>query len=125
MESREPEEMSMRNRQQTKTVTFRLYPEVKEKLEIDAEKAGLSVSGLVKFRACGEAAAVMPTKQKRIPANAHELRRIMGELGKIGSNLNQIARFINSTDSFDSEKISLKLIEHHMRKMRKALLRMV
>lgn len=109
----------------TTTITFRVPVEFKKRLDNDAAEAALSRNALINSRLFGTAADVLPTCQKRIPFDIELLRRILGQLGKIGSNLNQIARFINSTDSFDSEKISLNLIEHHMKEIRRTLLRMV
>jgi len=108
----------------TVTISFRLPVEFKIRLDEEAAEAALSRNALINYRLFGVAAAVLPTRQKRIPFDIELLRKILGQLGRIGSNLNQIARFINSTDSFDSEKISLKLIEYHMKEMRKTLLRM-
>lgn len=117
--------MKKERRQQTARVTVRMFPETKKQLEIEAGNVGLSASGLMKFRTFGEAAAIMPTKQKRIPADVEQLRKIMGELGRWGNNLNQISHHLNKSDGYDSEKISLKLIEHHLKKIRNAVLRAV
>ena len=109
----------------TTTITFRVPVEFKKRLDEDAAEAALSRNALINSRLFGSSADVLPTRQKRIPFDIELLRQILGQLGKVGSNLNQIARFINSTDSFDYEKNSLKLIEHYMKEMRKTLLRMV
>jgi len=117
--------MALSTQRETTTITFRVPVEFKKRLDDDAAEAALSRSALIISRVFGEAAGVLPTRQKRIPFDIELLRRILGQQGKIGSNLNQIARFVNSTDSFDSEKFSLKIIEHYMKEIRKTLLRMV
>lgn len=114
--------MEKSKRQQTEKITFRVLPEVKKQLEIDAEKVGLSVSGLVKFRTCGDAAALMPTKQKRLPSDMGMLRQILGKLGRIGGNVNQIAKRLNSTDDFRIEKREVDVLVYRVRQIRSDLL---
>ncbi len=115
--------MKKERRQQTERITIRVFPEVKEMLERDAEKAGLSLSGLLKFRACGEVASLMPTKQKRLPADLELLRQILGQLGKIGNNHNQIAHHLNQEKGFDMEKINFKVFGKRLGEIRIDLLR--
>lgn len=116
--------MKNENRQQTARVTVRMFPEVKKQLENEAANVGLSASGLMKFRTFGEAAAIMPTKQKVITPDLKLLRQVLGALGKWGNNLNQISHHLNKSEGYDSEKISLKLIEHNLKQIRKAVLSM-
>jgi antitoxin component of RelBE/YafQ-DinJ toxin-antitoxin module len=44
----------------------------------------------------------IPVRQRRLVA-AHELAAILGELGKIGSNLNQLARAANRYEFVDAQ----------------------
>ncbi len=113
--------MKDRNRQQTVVVTFRVTPEVKKMLEFDAEKSMLSLSGLIKYRVCGDAAYSMPTRQARIPADLEALRKLLGATNKVGSNINQIAKRMNSTDNYQIEKVRLKAIKYTLIEIKNSL----
>ncbi|HFC30374.1 MAG TPA: plasmid mobilization relaxosome protein MobC [Oceanospirillales bacterium] len=114
--------MNDKKRHQNARISIRLTKQIKDRLERDAEQAGLSLSGLVKFRTLGQAAAVLPTKQKRISADLKLLRQILGELGKIGSNQNQIARRLNSGNHTQIEKTGQQVIQWKLESIRKDIL---
>ena len=100
------------SRQQTARVTFRLIPELHQKLIHEAEAASLTVGSLVKSRLFGEAANIMKTKPARPATDIEELRKILGQLGKLGSNLNQIARSLNKNNSnFEQRELNRMRIE--------------
>jgi uncharacterized protein (DUF1778 family) len=115
--------MKNKSRQQTETITFRVFPEVKAMLEEKSANAGLSVSGYVRLLSCGESAGLMVTKQKRLPVDMELLRKILGALGKIGNNHNQIAHHLNQLKGFDMEKIHFKVVGHRLKEIRMDLLR--
>lgn len=54
-----------------------------------AEKAGLTVSSYARETLLG---APAPRQVRRPPVERKELARLLGELGKVGGNLNQIAK---------------------------------
>ncbi len=58
-----------------------------------AEKAGLTVSSYARQTLLG---APAPRQVRRPPVERRELVRLLGELGKVGGNLNQIAKAANS-----------------------------
>lgn len=66
-----------------------------ERVLIDtaAARAGLSVGAYLRTLALGKAG---PRAKRRPPIERTELARLLGELGKVGSNLNQIAHAYNS-----------------------------
>lgn len=64
-----------------------------------AEEAGLSVGAFLRLLALGDAGLRAVRKP---PVEKAELARILGQLGKIGSNVNQIARAVNSTRNLPS-----------------------
>ena len=115
--------MKDRNRQQTVVVTFRVTPEIKKMLEFDAEKSMLSLSGLIKYRTCGDAAYSMPTRQARIPADIEILRKLLGAINKVGSNINQIAKVMNSSGNYRIEKVKLKAIKYILIEIKNLLIR--
>ncbi len=72
---------------------FRASPGEKAAIEAAAERAGLSVGGYIR----GRALAVTETRAMRRPAvERAALAQLLGQLGKCGSNVNQIARVLNS-----------------------------
>jgi len=58
-----------------------------------ADEAGLSIAAYFRAAALGDAG---PRAQRRLPADHRLLRQILGHLGRVGNNLNQIARQLNS-----------------------------
>lgn len=59
-----------------------------------ADRAGLSVGAFLRALALGSAG---PRAVRRPPIERKELARLLGQLGKIGSNVNQLARAYNSS----------------------------
>ena len=97
--------------------------DLKERLVSDAERVGLSAGGLAKFRIFGEASAIMETKQKRLPESAHELRRISGHLGKIGSNINQMSHHLNARDDAKPELRALQSCSYRLGEIKTEVMR--
>ena len=58
-----------------------------------ADKAGLAAAAFLRAAAIGESG---PRAQRRVPVDSAALRQVLGHLGKAGSNLNQIARYLNT-----------------------------
>jgi hypothetical protein len=59
-----------------------------------AEQAGLSVGAFLRALALGDPG---PRAVRRPPVERKELARLLGEIGKIGSNVNQLARGFNAS----------------------------
>lgn len=80
-------------RQRNRRIDFRLteaeYAEVRRK----ADRAGYTVGAYVRATVLGSPG---PRAQRLPPTNKNELVRVRAAINKIGSNLNQIARAINS-----------------------------
>lgn len=86
----------MRSVQFTKTVAFRVSADTEKELAAVAERLGLSLGELARklvLEGVGRAAE-MPAMRRHV-SNPQELRAILGELGRHGSLLNQIARGLN------------------------------
>ena len=60
-----------------------------------ADKAGLAVAAFMRAAVLGSPG---PRAQRRPPADHKALRQILGHIGSIGNNINQIARALNSGD---------------------------
>jgi hypothetical protein len=85
-------------RQRGKIVASRCSDEEFNAIAAKADKAGLSNGAFMRAAALGDAG---PRAQRRPPADHRVLRQILGEIGRIGNNVNQIARAINSGDPAD------------------------
>jgi hypothetical protein len=71
-----------------------------------AERSGMYASGFLRTLAVGTPG---PRAVKRTPADRKELARVLGELGKCGSNLNQLARAFNRGRTPLDEDLALAL----------------
>ncbi len=88
-------------RQRTKDVRIRLTPAEYEALTEAATRAALSLGSYAR-RVLLDAAP--PRQSRRPPVERAELARLLGHIGRIGSNLNQIARHANSEGRFVEEE---------------------
>ena len=82
-------------RQRGKIVASRCSDEEFNAIAAKADKAGLSNGAFMRAAALGDAG---PRAQRRPPADHIVLRQLLGEAGRIGNNVNQIARALNSGD---------------------------
>jgi hypothetical protein len=80
-------------RQRDKTVTVRLTKDEHEALESLSSRSGLAVGAFIRAAAFGDSG---PRAQRRPPADHRALRQILGLCGRIGNNLNQIAKHLNA-----------------------------
>ena len=80
-------------RQRTKQCLVRFTEEEFADVSGKADKAGIATAAFLRAAALGNAG---PRAQRRPPAEQQLLRQILGHLGKVGSNVNQIARQLNS-----------------------------
>ncbi len=105
-----------------KVVPVRFSEEERARLLEGAEEAGLSVGAFIRKRALGDPGERF---RKRPPADRQELTRLLAQLGKVGGNINQIARRINSGDQppdLSIEKASEAVVET-LAAIRKAILK--
>src|ERR1700680_69053 len=58
-----------------------------------ADKSGLAMAAFIRATVLGDAG---PRAQRRPPADHVALRQILGNIGSIGNNVNQIARALNA-----------------------------
>jgi hypothetical protein len=76
----------------TKLIPVRCTAEERAAIKAVADKAGLSVGAFLRAAALGDAG---PRAVRRPPIERKELARLLGHLGKVGSNLNQLAYAFN------------------------------
>jgi hypothetical protein len=80
-------------RQRGETVTVRLTKDERATLDALASRSGLTAGAFMRAAAFGDAG---PRAQRRPPADHKALRHLLGECGRIGNNLNQIARSLHA-----------------------------
>ena len=102
-------------------VSLRLTAEENQRLEEAAERLGVSKAGYLKSTALG---VPISKASRRPPAVAADLRRLLGHMGKLGSNANQIARLCNNGTITDQHLAaeSLQRIQRELVAMRALLL---
>jgi hypothetical protein len=102
----------------TKLIPVRCTAEERAAIKAVADKAGLSVGALLRAAALGDAG---PRAVRRPPIERKELARLLGHLGKVGSNLNQLAHAFNSRGRVPG-LAELNDIRSYVRQMRDALM---
>jgi hypothetical protein len=90
-------------RQRGKVISVRVSPDEETALLAKAQAAGLSLGSYLRACALGEAG---PRAKRSPPVNALLLAHAVAELNKAGSNLNQIARVVNTAGLFDPRDTS-------------------
>lgn len=79
-------------------------------VQAHAEEAGLTISDLIRTR-CAQA----PARRSRRRPDVQELHRITGQIGKLGGNVNQLARIAHQTERLPElaalERIRAQLYE--------------
>lgn len=96
-------------RQKTRIANFRATQEEYRQIETNAEREGLTFGSYLRTRAL----TAPTTRAMRRPVVERViLSKLVAELGRSGSNLNQIARAMNSGDTVTTDQIQSALAEH-------------
>lgn len=80
-------------RARTAHLTIRFTPDERAAVDQSAERAGLTSGSYARQVLLG---APAPRQVRRPPVERRDLARLLGEIGHIGSNLNQLARTSNT-----------------------------
>jgi len=80
-------------RARTQHLTIRFTPDERASIDRAAERAGLTSGSYVRSVLLG---APAPRQARRPPVERRELARLLGALGHIGGNLNQLAHASNA-----------------------------
>ena len=110
-----------RSRRATVHFAFRMTPEERDVLTIAAVAKGMGPTTFARraaFRAAGLAA---PEYERRVNPVAADAARILGELGRIGNNANQMARVANQTRSAPTADAVRDLVDE-LRALRSSVL---
>jgi hypothetical protein len=81
------------NDAKTSFISVRCTAKERSRIDEAAREAGLSIGAYLRALALGDAG---PRAVRRPPVERKELARLLGHLGKVGSNLNQLAHAFNS-----------------------------
>ena len=91
------------NRQRKRLVALRLTQEEHDALHKRCDEYGLTIGEMVRVQCLNQH---MPKRRSRQPSvDVVAVARLMGELGKIGSNVNQIARHMNAGDAVEQDEL--------------------
>ncbi len=83
-------------RQRTKRLSIRFTAEEFNRISAKADGSGIAFAAYMRAAALDGDAG--PRAQRRPPADHKVLRELLGHVGRIGNNINQISRSINSGD---------------------------
>jgi len=95
-------------RARTKHLTVRLTSEERAAVDRAAEHASLTVGSYVRQALLG---APAPREVRRKPADRRELARLLGAIGHVGANLNQLALHANMGVIVYGNEIDQALVE--------------
>jgi hypothetical protein len=98
-------------------ITVRCTSDDRAAIEEQATRAGLSVGAYLRSLALG---APGPRAVRRPPVERAELAKILAHIGKLGSNVNQIAKAIHTTGNLPSWS-ELAVIRDEILRIREAL----
>lgn len=105
------------HRQRSRHITVRLSLDEREQIDLAADRAGLTAGSYIRQRVLE---GPLERQVRRPPVERRELARLLGEFGKIGGNLNQIAKSMNSGVLVYDNEIGAAISD--LRAMRDALL---
>lgn len=107
-------------RQRQRVISFRVDPSEYDRIKAEADRAGVTVGTFARDILIG---AHAPRRVRRPPAEKAELARILGEMGKIGSNLNQLAAKANIGVLRVLDPLTLAQLQDDLDEMRDDLMR--
>jgi len=103
----------------TSFISVRCTAKERSKIDETARQAGLSIGAFLRALALGSAG---PRAVRRPPIERKELARLLGHLGKVGSNLNQLAHAFNRDRSIPGAD-ELNAIRKQVGELRDALMK--
>jgi hypothetical protein len=93
----------------TERIDLRVTPAQRQAMKAAARQAGLSVAALI----CRQTLGTEGPRARRVPvADTVMLAKLLAEMGKSGSNLNQIAYQLNCGDPVELPELAAVIAEH-------------
>ena len=105
-------------RARNRHITIRLSDEERDAIDDKAERAGLTTGSYARQELLG---APAPRQVRRPPVERGLLAKILGQIGAIGNNINQIARALNRGRPLEDEMLREAI--GYLREIRDAVLR--
>ena len=104
----EPEKTRPRSekRQRNKLTALRWFDDEFNRAAAKADRAGLTFGAYIRHVALGDAG---PRAQRKPPVDAQLLRQLLGEVGRVGNNLNQIAHALHTGQQISVPKLEQSL----------------
>ena len=107
-------------RQRGQVISFRVSPEEYDGIAQEADRAGVTVGTFARDVLIG---ADAPRRVRRPPAEKAELVRLLGAIGKVGSNVNQLAHKANTGQIRVMDPIVLAHVQDDLESLRDDLMR--
>lgn len=104
--------MGSEERRKSKVIGVRVYDLEEIEIKLKAEEAGLSVPSYIRQTVL-ENIAVTKTRKSPPPLDVRLFSSALGQLGKIGNNLNQIAKRLNEGGGVGIDRIFTALEQLH------------
>ncbi len=95
--------MSKKTHKQYPRLSIRLSDTERLDIESRAERAGLSMGGYCKFVIFN---TDPPRRSRRVVPEKAELSRLIGQVSRVGANINQIAKQLNMYSAIDVVEVS-------------------
>lgn len=95
--------MSKKTHKQYPRLSIRLSDTERLDIESRAEHAGLSMGGYCKFVIFN---TDPPRRSRRVVPEKAELSRLIGQVSRVGANINQIAKQLNMYSAIDVVEVS-------------------
>lgn len=105
-------------RQRQEQVKIRCTADEFNAIAAKANAAGMTTAAYARAAMLGDAG---PRAQRRLPADAQLLRQVLGQLGRVGNNLNQIAFNLNAGEAAYTQMPELKEHLAEFRKVREQI----
>lgn len=112
--------MPSETRKRTELIVVRLLPDERSAMERAAETSECGVSTWAREALTRAAKRKVPPRRRRTNIDAKLLADVVGQLGRIGSNVNQVAKVANAMGTIDPAMFADALTE--LRAIRAAVL---
>lgn len=104
-------------RRRNTSIMVRVTPQERDAIDDLAMRKGLTLAAFLRATALGDPG---PRAKTRIPVDEALLRQLLGQIGKVGGNLNQIAKRLNIGGAASASEVRAALAEYH--ELRQAVL---
>ena len=100
--------MSKKTHKQYPRLSIRLSDTERLDIESRAQRAGLSMGGYCKFVIFN---TDPPRRSRRVVPEKAELSRLIGQVSRVGANINQIAKQLNMYSAIDVVEVSNAMVD--------------